>query len=301
MRVVLQIEVGPRAGQTFELRPGQIAQVGRSSWADLSLPEDSELADLHFLLECGASACKLRDLNSRGGVLRNEARVVDATLTDGDRIRAGRTVFTVRFAAAAPAPPAIDVSPPASSLPPTERLLQLLRGQDEPLFALLDAARDIAVLAHLNASQEPHQSLYEGAQGEELALFAPYLVSLPTSSPLLEALVHHGWGQSWGIYLTSRSPFAEVRKHFRRFLMVRTEAGKRLYFRFYDPRVLRVYLPACTADEARDFFGPVGCFLLEGQRPETLLRFVGDGPGVRQEMMSLEAATPGSSVGEPVP
>ena len=40
-----------------------------------------------------------------------------------------------------------------------------------------------------------------------------------------------------------------MRRHFRRFLTVETEAGEALSFRFYDPRVLRPFLASATEDE----------------------------------------------------
>ena len=45
-----------------------------------------------------------------------------------------------------------------------------------------------------------------------------------------------------------------------------------MLFRFYDPRVMRMYLPTCTAEELAIVFGPVGAYLLEGQDPKALLR-----------------------------
>lgn len=38
----------------------------------------------------------------------------------------------------------------------------------------------------------------------------------------------------------------------------------RLYFRFYDPRVLSSVLPAFTAEQRTGFFGPIHCFVHEG-------------------------------------
>jgi len=55
--------------------------------------------------------------------------------------------------------------------------------------------------------------------------------------------------------------------------MVHDEAGKPLYFRFYDPRVLRTYLPTCNASELAQIFGPVECYVQEGEDPGVLLRF----------------------------
>src|SRR5262245_60331599 len=90
-------------------------------------------------------------------------------------------------APAAPAPkPAASPLPPGETLP--DRLLHVLRTQPEPLFALLDAARNPRVRPLLQESGQEHQSLYEGTEGEVLADFAPYLLSLSPQSALLEVL-----------------------------------------------------------------------------------------------------------------
>jgi hypothetical protein len=308
MRVLLQIQTGDDAGKQVELKPGQVFRVGRFDAANLVVRSDPLLSNTHFALECHAAGCRLRDLGSRFGTLLNKQQVTEADLHDGDWIQAGQTIFLVRLekAGAAPAPapgPAavptlVDLdldepAPPPAPKPaagpatPHEGLLRLLRQQTEPLYALLDGARDNRVYALLGAAKEEYQSLYEGPQGERLALVAPYLVRLPPASLLLEAVVRQGWGQSWGVYLTCRQPFKEVRRHFRQFLLVKTEAGEELYFRFYDPRVLRAFLPTCLADEAARFFGPVQAFLVEAAEPASLYRFTATGQGVRRALCSL--------------
>ncbi len=155
----------------------------------------------------------------------------------------------------------------------------MLRAEPEGLFALMDAARDPRVREVLAAHAEEHASLFEGEEGRELAEVAPYLVRLPAGSPLLEALVREGWGRSWGVYVTSKRPLREVRRHFRRFIMVRDESGRVLYFRFYDPRVLRVFLPACTPRQTSQLFEDITAVLLEDKAPGRLLRFDAPTPG----------------------
>lgn len=169
----------------------------------------------------------------------------------------------------------------------TPRIASFFRLHPQPFYALLDAARDPHVLGLLIVEDLRYQSLYEGPQGEELADFAPYLVEIPADAPLLDVLVRDGWGRSWGLYLTSTASFAEVRKHFRRFLLAQTPDGEEALFRFYDPRVLRVFLPQCNAEEARAFFGPVTCFLTEDETPSTVLRFTNSAKGVNREAFPL--------------
>jgi hypothetical protein len=44
-------------------------------------------------------------------------------------------------------------------------------------------------------------------------------------------------------------------------------------FRYYDPRVLRTYLPTCSQQDLGEFFGPVLNYVVEGEDPAELLRF----------------------------
>ena len=46
-----------------------------------------------------------------------------------------------------------------------------------------------------------------------------------------------------------------------------------LYFRYYDPRVLRIYLPACNKEELATIFGPVRRYVLEGEEKEMVIEY----------------------------
>ena len=64
-----------------------------------------------------------------------------------------------------------------------------------------------------------------------------------------------------GFACESDAEFSVVFRHFRRFLtVVRERDRRRVLFRFYDPRILRTFLPVCTPDELKQFFGPVSEF-----------------------------------------
>lgn len=295
MQIKLTIDEGPAAGSSRTIEAGGSLTVGRSDQAGWPLRDDSMLSNLHFAIEMVDGAARLRDLQSRFGTTVNGSTVTAVVLNDGDAIRAGNSVFAVKVTGGVAALPtsATPTAPsaPMASLPVNEKLpsksdggvLSVLRGQRSPLYAILDAAREPPVVVQkVLHSGEQHESLYDGPVGETLANFGPYLVSLPKESGFLTALADEGWGRSWGVYLTSRQPFAEVRKHLRRFLTVLSPENKKMYFRFYDPRVLRVYLPNCNATELADFFGPIECFMVEGEKPSELTRFAAVGGGTLQ-------------------
>jgi pSer/pThr/pTyr-binding forkhead associated (FHA) protein len=296
MYVVLEVVSGPGAGRRVRVHPGHIAHVGRTTWADLSIPEDPSLLPRHFLLECGQDDCRLRDVVNTTGTRVNGVRVVETAIHDGDEIVAGETTFRVRIegttAAVRPSVPAASPpAVPAKGVSAEEIRQSVLRTlwREGPLFALVDGAASPEVRQFVNRVPEQCESLYEGPRAAEFAPHGPFLLYLPADSVSLLELVRDGWGKSYSVYLSSRRGFREVRQHLRRFLKVRLPDGAEGLFRFYDPFVLRVFLPTLTPEETSEFFGWVDSFLMEGDDPAILLRFTATTQGVRQETVPLFA------------
>lgn len=279
--------MGPNAGRKITLQSGQSVSIGRAAGrVDHDFADDSHMSGVHFAVECNENGCVLRDLGSSNGTLVNGARVSTEPLKNGDSIGAGNTVFFIRTVESETvASEPVAVVPKETTL--QQRLLSLLRKDFQPLYALLDAACEPSVLKVLFESKEEYQSLFEGVAGAQLTHFAPYLVRVSKDSPLLDKLVQQGWGKNWGIYLTSNQSLQNLRTHFRQFLMIKMPGGEQAYFRFYDPRVLRVYLPSCTGDETNRFFGPMKNCLVEGEEPHILLHFSSNDRGVGKTVLEL--------------
>jgi hypothetical protein len=167
--------------------------------------------------------------------------------------------------------------------------LQILRGQREPLYALLDPMRDNRVLEYLRGYADEHESLYDGRSRQEMADYAPYLIRLTPSSRLLERIAREGWGKDWGVYLTSNAPLAAIRQHYRQSLLVKTPDGREFFSRFYAPRFLRDLLEAAKPDEAARFFGPVSSYIVEAENPAVLLQFTNtpNGPQKKERLLLL--------------
>lgn len=141
-----------------------------------------------------------------------------------------------------------------------------------PLYAILDAARDPEVLAMLQRGGAPYRSLYEGRWAVELAQAAPYIVAFAGHDTFLGALLNAGWGRSWGCFLNSGLTLDQLREHLRQLLVTEIDGHHQL-FRFYDPRVLRVYLPTCAPPEYNHLFGAIQSFMVESADASELLRF----------------------------
>ncbi|HKG92802.1 MAG TPA: DUF4123 domain-containing protein [Gemmatimonadaceae bacterium] len=157
-------------------------------------------------------------------------------------------------------------------------------GARPTVWAVLDGARDEGIRSLVRYSGMEQACLYAGRLPSQLEAAAPYLVRLVESAHFTRDLLEAGWGRSWGIYFTSRGTLDQLRRHLRTFLRVRDERGQRLIFRYYDPRVLRVFLPTCTPSELEQLFGPVDAYVAEGEDGRSVLRFrrrEGEGEGER--------------------
>jgi hypothetical protein len=162
---------------------------------------------------------------------------------------------------------------------------------DTTVYAILDGASipDLQLPQLLWKLKPEHVCLYLGKLEPDMAEVAPYLIKLDYDHPFTKIVLEEGWGNHWGIFALApqQIDIRQIRNHFRRFLMVINPEGKTVYFRYYDPRVLRVYLPTCNAEEMEMVFGPISCYILEDEDPAILLRLLGDDEKVRVEKTKL--------------
>jgi hypothetical protein len=155
--------------------------------------------------------------------------------------------------------------------PPVDRLLasifppaQADAGPPPSVYAVLDGARDERIARAVYDSRLEYECLFTGEISHDLSLAAPYLVQLDAGAAFTRWLLAEGWRKSFGIFAWTRADIETMRRHCRRLLQIKDEDGRRLFFRYYDPRVLRVFLPTCTVAELREVFGPVERLVAEG-------------------------------------
>ena len=138
---------------------------------------------------------------------------------------------------------------------------------------ILDGARDDRIYGAVYGCYQHKCCLYSGDLPPQLQMAAPYLVQLEKDDRFTNYAIDQGWGKAWGIFLRSETNMKTLRRHLRGLLRVRDESGRGLIFRYYDPRVLGIYLPTCQPGELRTFFGPVESYLFESDDPEVLLEY----------------------------
>lgn len=140
-----------------------------------------------------------------------------------------------------------------------DALMHVFREKPGQLYAILDSCDEPRVPEKTRElGAERAVSLYRGSVEQDYADVAPYLVSADES--LVQWIEENLWNDPWGIFMFAATDLVSLRKHFRRFLTVEDPDGKRLFFRFYDPRVLKDYLETCDDEECKAFFGPSDSF-----------------------------------------
>ncbi|MGJ7503183.1 DUF4123 domain-containing protein [Variovorax sp. ZT5P49] len=146
---------------------------------------------------------------------------------------------------------------------------------EDQVHAIVDSARDPRILPMLRSAGLEYTCLFAGPLSLELQAAAPYLVRLSPWPAFTRYLFELGWGQSWSVLtvVPTHVTLTQLSRHLRTLLRVRDEAGQILMFRFYDPRVLRAYLPTCTPGEAAQVFGPMTKLACESDGAQSLLYF----------------------------
>ena len=175
------------------------------------------------------------------------------------------------------------------SLPiPTQTVRQQLFVVPETtVYAILDGASVPKLPQTLASLEVEAECLYRGELEPDMAQVAPYLAVVPFDHPFTDWLLQEGWGKHWGVFAISRANLRTLRMHLRTFLKVYGPDLKPLYFRYYDPRVLRAYLPTCNDQELQTVFGPVLRYLMEAEDPGTLLKFWIESGECKSEKVAL--------------
>lgn len=162
----------------------------------------------------------------------------------------------------------------------------------ERIYGVVDAARDSALaFAARDRFGERIESLFEGESAPFLTEVAPYMVRIDPQSGYLDLWSEH-LGRSAGILLLTPAEPDELRRHLRQIFIVTDEENKEYFFRYYDPRVLRPFLPTCTAAEAAEFFGSIRHIFAESAKSGNILRCEAKMNGASMVEEALSAPQP---------
>ncbi|MBL3609576.1 DUF4123 domain-containing protein [Rhodovulum sulfidophilum] len=133
------------------------------------------------------------------------------------------------------------------------------------LFALLDAPKFADLPLLLAGEGLPHRCLFRGDASQVWGGVAPWLVELTRGSGLLRNLMtrsdrpQHLWDARPGIFICGDLDLEALWRHLRRFTQMPGPDGGRIFFRFWDPKILPLLLQGIDSDQQwLRAFGTVG-------------------------------------------
>jgi hypothetical protein len=145
----------------------------------------------------------------------------------------------------------------------TQKLKEHLLLNTTRLYAILDGASVPDLPQRLYETNTPNYCLFRGELPPDLVHSAPYVAVLLPGASFTDWVLSECSGKHWGIFAHCRFSIKEIRRHCRALVNVVDEKGEPMIFRYYDPRVLRKFLPTCTPEETVDLFGKIETFFAE--------------------------------------
>jgi hypothetical protein len=160
------------------------------------------------------------------------------------------------------------------------------------VYALADGASIPGLLERLHADPRPQfECLLHGELAPDMAEVAPYLVALERDSAFADWIIAHGWGNHWASFALAQCDLRTVWFHLRTLNIVYGPDGRPMLFRYYDPRVLRIFLPTCNPEQIMQMFGPAAQFVAEGESPATALVFAHSVGELQRSARSIPGAS----------
>jgi Domain of unknown function (DUF4123) len=176
----------------------------------------------------------------------------------------------------APAPPAIDAEPAVGEFSDCRKFLHEALSSAARLYVVVDSAQnaELARTAWFDHGFETW-SLFGENVDASMSSVAPHLVAVSSGRSgrdFLDVWADHLWTNA-GILLSCPADPVKVWEHLSRLFVVGDPEGRLMYFRFYDPRILRALMPTLRDSQISEVFGPIREFLVEDAVPGSISRW----------------------------
>lgn len=168
---------------------------------------------------------------------------------------------------------------------------RLFNDTDSKVYAVIDGASCPELRYKIYDLEPISECLWSGHLEPDVEETAPYLALLQYDHPFTDWLIQKGWGLHWNIFATSTADFTTFRTQMKKLQIVRSPTGKALLFRFYDPRVLSIFLPTCDDDQLLEMFEEVNDYFTVGKDSDVLMvnRLDNDEEKLMSETLELQA------------
>lgn len=143
-------------------------------------------------------------------------------------------------------------------------------------YLLLDGAKIENLPARVYSLDENPivEWLYHSTPLHEVFDVGPALVVLRANTALEKAFTED-WQNDAGLIIESDAPIQQLTEHLRSLIHVRVPGDASMLFRYYDPRVMRHWLPPMSPAEKDHLMGPIRRVRLparEGQQEQWIVR-----------------------------
>lgn len=134
-------------------------------------------------------------------------------------------------------------------------------------YAIVDSAQRPHFQERLEKLRTPYCSLFDGTSEEALKDIAPLLIehtgNLTEESLLNRELRNLGEHKPAVSYIVSDTSIDALAKHFRNFHLIRVpeQGGREMLLRWYDTRILPIWLQLLNPDQHAAFFSPISEWL----------------------------------------
>jgi hypothetical protein len=164
-------------------------------------------------------------------------------------------------------------------------------GVSGDVYAILDGAMVKQLPDWFEERDAPFACLFPGESDPMVLTRAPWLVRAEPGSEAMAWILQEGWARNWGMFtvVPRDTPFDAVLDHFRKFLQVRLPDERLVFFRFYDPRVQRLFLPSCDHAQSFELFGLPLAWICEGENGDALLTHTLHGSAVKVKKTPLDS------------
>lgn len=125
-------------------------------------------------------------------------------------------------------------------------------------YLLLDGAQINELLPCIYGMQNDASVhlLYQRTAYAELAEYGPYLVRTAPDGALTRHFEAH-WQNHAGLLLASNAELDVLLDHLRSLVHARVDGGQAVLFRYYDPRILPLWLETLAPQERNLYLGPI--------------------------------------------
>jgi len=132
----------------------------------------------------------------------------------------------------------------------------------DTVYLIVDSAKDISIFRTLDLTVEHKGGLFEEEFLADLGDVSPYLLRYKYNIDFFKWFINEFIEKNCGVLLTSSAMEETLLHHCRGIFKATNEEGEELFFRYYNHDTLSIYLPTCTEEEYKLFFGPIDSFIV---------------------------------------